>query len=266
MKLKNFTELYFSPTGTTRKILEAITTGLGEPVKSFTIDITRPEERKLKPSFLNSDLVLIGAPVYSGRLPVDAASYFKRIKADKIPVVLVVVYGNREYEDALVELRDIAVNGGFIPVACGAFIGEHSFSSDDCLIAQNRPDETDLGTAGLFGKKIAQKLLGISGIEGIKDIDIPGNVPYKKSTVIHGLDAIEVTHDCDHCGICVSVCPEEAIEANGYLTDKEKCIYCCACIKACPVGARRLKPGALKEAARKLSRTCKDRKEPEIFL
>ena len=98
MKLKNFTELYFSPTGTTRKILEAITTGLGEPVKSFTIDITRPEERKLKPSFLNSDLVLIGAPVYSGRLPVDAASYFKRIKADKIPVVLVVVYGNREYE------------------------------------------------------------------------------------------------------------------------------------------------------------------------
>lgn len=267
MKLKNITVFYFSPTGTTRRILEAIVSGLGGQVKTLNIDITRPEIRDSEIPFLKDDLVLIGAPVYSGRLPLDAAVYFKRIKANKIPAVLVVLYGNREYEDALVELRDIASAAGFIPVACAAFVGEHSFSSDDFLIAQSRPDEADLRDASLFGKKIARKLDSIDSVDLIKNFDIPGNIPYRERKLVPGLDAIEVTNECDNCGICVTICPKEAInEADEYFTDKEKCIYCCACIKACPTGARKLKPGALKEIAKRLSQTCKDRKNPEIFF
>ena len=44
--------------------------------------------------------------------------------ASQTPAVLVVVYGNRAYDDALLELSDIATGAGFVPLAAGAFVGE----------------------------------------------------------------------------------------------------------------------------------------------
>ena len=116
--------IYFSPTGTTRKVLEGIAGGITVE-EAEHIDLTLPEgARQTIPPF-STELVIIGAPVYGGRLPVDAIERFKQLKADKTPAVLIVVYGNREYEDALLELKHLAVELGFNPIAGGAFIGEH---------------------------------------------------------------------------------------------------------------------------------------------
>lgn len=61
------------------------------------------------------------------------------------------VYGNRDYEDALLELRDTVASLGFTPLSAGAFIGEHSYSTAEMPVAAGRPDATDLQTARTFG-------------------------------------------------------------------------------------------------------------------
>ena len=83
--------------------------------------------------------------MYGGRLPADAVKRLSNLKGHNTPAVIVVVYGNREYEDALLELNDLAIEAGFKPVAAGAFIGEHSYSNKDSPIAHGRPDEKDIG-------------------------------------------------------------------------------------------------------------------------
>ena len=47
-------------------------------------------------------------PVYAGRVPALAVERLKGIKTSGVKCVIVAVYGNRAYEDALVEMQDIA--------------------------------------------------------------------------------------------------------------------------------------------------------------
>jgi len=266
MKPKNFHLMYFSPTHTTRRILEEIAKGIGQETTTI-IDITKSETRDRKPPVFGNDLVIMGAPVYSGRLPKHAAQYFAGLKAEGALAVPVVVYGNRAYEDALLELKDLAGKSGFIPLAAGAFIGEHSFCSNEFGIAENRPDKEDLDKAFAFGRKIARILDGIGSLKDIKPLTVPGHFPYKEIVPRGPMDFIEVTDDCDGCGVCVAACPESAIdETKKYATLTERCIYCCACIKACPPGARIMKEGPLKGVAKTLSENCSARKEPETFM
>ncbi len=266
MSPENLTLLYFSPTSTTQITLKEIAKGIGKRVVA-SIDITDPGIRnKTAPEFKN-DLVLIGAPVYGGRLPKEAAGYFKKIKASSSLAVLIVLYGNREFEDALLELKDIAVDSGFAAIAAAAFIGEHSFTNHEFLIALNRPDKKDLGKAFSFGKSIKGLIENFDLVSDMGPVEVPGNFPYKKGTSFGTFPVMDVTQECDHCGICVDACPNNAIDENdNYSCLDELCIYCCACIKACPQKARVLKNGPIKDKAKWLSQNCALRKEPEIFL
>lgn len=266
MTHKNTNLMYFSPTATTRTILEQVAKGIGNEI-SDVIDITSPEVRNQPSPEFNDSLVLIGAPVYAGRLPEDAARYFKAVRSSGSLAVLVVLYGNREFEDALLELKDIVIKDGFLPVAAGAFIGEHSFTGDVFQIALNRPDEKDCRKAVAFGKQIAELLKIHKNPSEMKLVEVPGDFPYRAGMPDKALSAIEVTKECDACGICSSVCPKNAIdEMNMYATVDEECIYCCACIKACPQNARHLKEGPLRDTAKWLNENCGQRKEPRTFL
>ena len=66
--------LYFSPTSTTQTIIKEIAKGIGKDGLSV-IDITKSEIRNRPVPEFTNDLVLIGAPVYGGRLPKEAADY-----------------------------------------------------------------------------------------------------------------------------------------------------------------------------------------------
>lgn len=265
MNHKKIALVYFSPTATTKTVLDAIAKGTGYAVDSY--DITLSKAREKVPQKLDASLIVFGAPVYSGRVPKVAADCFKQLSASKIPVVPVVVYGNREYEDALLELKDICVQCKGVPVAAGAFIGEHSFSTPPAPIAPGRPDENDLACAADFGKKIGRLLETADPNKAAGDLVVPGNVPYKKITVAKGVPFIDVSDDCTACGTCVAVCPVDAInEDDGFCTLDDICIHCCACIKACPESARTMKDGPFKDVAAKLNQTCGVRKEPETFF
>lgn len=262
MSTKGISIIYFSPTGTTRKVVENIAKGMGQDISSC-IDITAPKTRNQIPEPLKDQTVLIGAPVYAGRIPKDAADFFKALKGNNTPAVITVVYGNREFEDALLELRDILSDNGFIPVAGAAFIGEHSFSNDEFPIAVNRPDKQDLGQAFEFGKKLSHTPMN----EELKKLEVPGNHPYKDGMGPKAFPFIQISDDCINCGTCVSVCPKEAVdEERGYTTIDDRCIFCCACIKSCPEKARSLMDGPMKDKAKYLHENCSQRKAPQTFF
>ena len=125
-----------------------------------TIDLTL--DRSDEPIILTSgETVVLGAPVYAGRVAPEAVRRLKRIQVAagaSIPAVITVTYGNRDYEDALVEFYDLALSLGLTPFAAGAFIGEHSYSTPAMPIAEGRPDSMDLADASIFGGECARKL------------------------------------------------------------------------------------------------------------
>ena len=124
----------FSPTGTTKAVLSGIEQGLNQD-RTEWIDITSPDERKEPLQTSEDELLVIGVPVYMGRVPALIMDWLQAMKLQNIPAVCVVVYGNRTYEDALLELKKIVLQCGGIPIAGGAFIGEHSFTMKEFPIA-----------------------------------------------------------------------------------------------------------------------------------
>lgn len=265
MKTDKIYTVSFSPTRTTGKVVTAIAEGIsGDGFHS--IDLTYPDSLEEK-VFAPDELAIIGVPVYAGRVAPVAARRLQAIKGTNTPAVLVVVYGNREYEDALIELRDLAVAASFVPIAACAFIGEHSFSNTSFPIAQDRPDTTDLDEAEGFGKKVAEALSRQESVAAFSELQVPGNIPYKE-----GVAPIPVTPEvdpdlCTLCGQCVSTCPGGAITVGDAVAiDSQDCIFCCTCVKTCPENAVAISAAGVLEKQKWLFDNCSSRKDPEMFF
>jgi len=265
MEVKHVKLIYFSPTGTTKKVLESMAKGITvEDVEHINLTLPEGAQQKIPP--FTDELVIIGAPVYGGRLPVDAINRFRQLKASKTLAILIVLYGNREFEDALLELKNLAIELGFNPVAGGAFIGEHSFATKDVPIANGRPDSLDVQKAMDFGAKIKNKVTALQSPDAQMDLEIPGRFPYEGGARSMTVSPVTKEDICTVCGTCASVCPTAAISVDGSVATKiELCIRCCACIKSCPTGARVWEASLMKNIAHWLNENCGSRKEPQIF-
>ena len=261
--------VYFSPTGTTKRIVNQIAAGLSDafPVAIEPFDLTPASSRMSLPSELRGGLAVIGSPVYCGRVPSEVATRLARISAAGVPAVVVAVYGNRAYDDSLIELADLATERGFRVIAAGALIGEHSFSAEATPIARGRPDIGDLQRAKEFGKAVFAKIKGAQLLEALPTLGLPGNRPYRESPPSMRISPISQKALCTRCGKCVTACPVAAItNADVLAADRDSCILCCACVKGCATGARVFVDEKFIQIANSLAMHCSDRKEPEAFL
>jgi ferredoxin len=259
MDIKKVVLIYFSPTGTTQKAITAFSAGMTLPVEK--LDLTTPKARNsCNCYFGKTELVVAGLPVYGGRIPKNIDTFFSSLKGNGTPAVAVVTYGNREYDDALLELKLRLEECGFNVKAAATFIGEHSLSRN---IAAGRPDANDLTIAASFGRQVVASIINNTSGKLI----IKGSYPF----VAKGSDPSYrpvTTGDCVKCGLCAENCPWGAISMDDYTTiDSAKCFRCFRCIRSCPSGAKQVTDERyitwLPGFEMKLNAT---RREPELFL
>lgn len=252
--LKTLDFYFFSPTGGTKKVGEVLADTLAE--SPLLHDLADKKAQVPNPK---ADLSLIALPVYGGRIPAFVAKKLRQIKAGGKKVVTLAVYGNRAYEDALLELNNIAKESGFCVVASGAFIAQHSMCPE---VGADRPDDSDIKVLKNFAKQILEKLL--DGRES--EVKVPGNYPYKADFTVAATPIS--TPSCKLCGKCVSICPTNAISVseNKLVTDISKCALCMVCVKACPSGARILPPPMSEKIRQMLSKFKDIHRECETFI
>lgn len=249
-------DIVFSPTGGTQKVSAHLTKELGG--NAVSVDLTDSKQDFHAIQLMQDDLAVISVPSYGGRVPAVAIERLGCIKANDARAVLVCVYGNRAYEDTLVELEDAAKQAGFRVIAAVAAVAEHSIVRE---IAAGRPDTQDVQQLSAFAKQILDKFSAGNTTEPA----IPGNRPYKKAG---GAGMVpKPTKECTSCGVCARQCPVQAIDRiDPKKVDEKACISCMRCISVCPQSARKVSPVMLGAASLMLKKVCSERKENELFL
>ncbi len=251
-------EICFSPAGTTKAIVAEIARAFqGEHA---VIDLLHDSV----PDGLNvgrDELVILGMPVFAGRIPAVCVDALARIRGQRSPAIVCVAYGNRAYDDALLELQDLVEQSGFVVVGSGAFVAQHSLVP---AVARGRPDADDMRRIARFAGECAMKMA--AGGNGDPARPAPkGKKPYVSYKALPLAPAADST--CTRCGVCVSVCPVNAISADRpERTDRKKCIACVACVAACPQRSRRFSGVLHWIMGKVLAVMCGKRREPETFL
>ena len=175
--------MFFTGTGTTEKMVTYIAKELAKELGCDyePYDFTLPAVRKTVKEYTADDIVVLGTPVIAGRVPNLLLKYLDTVVGNGAYGIPVVLYGNRNFDDALIELRNIMEADGFHTIAGGAFVGEHSFSR---TLGQGRPDEEDMAVAAncvrnnnggfaiaLDGKIIGELPLPLAGLMCDKSVE-----------------------------------------------------------------------------------------------
>lgn len=248
MNVKTVWSVYFSGTGTTEKVVTTVAKSMAEALsaeyKSFSFNL--PAARADELSFTADDLVVLGVPVYAGRVPNLLLPYLQeKVKGNGALGVPVVLYGNRNFDDGLMELRNVMTANGFHPVAAAAVVGEHSFSK---ILGAGRPDAQDMALVAELTQKAIEKVQGLecAPAEPVSVAGCDPIRPYYTPRDRHGepirdfLKAKPMTDadKCVKCGLCARLCPMGSIDPADVSSVTGKCIKCCACVKKCPMQAK----------------------------
>lgn len=249
--------LRFSPTGGTKKVMDILTEQLSIDKH---IDLADPDANYETYRFSEEDICLIGVPSYGGRVPALALEHMRQMKVRGTLAILVVVFGNRAYDDTLLELKDEAEALGFTTGAAIAAVAEHSIFRQ---FGTGRPDKEDEKELSSYAQEIGKV---IASRENIKGFVVPGNKPYKKYDGVPMKPKADKS--CTKCGTCAALCPTGAIskEDPSSAPEEDTCISCMRCIAVCPENARNLNKAVLFAASKALKKACSDRKENELHL
>jgi len=266
--------VYFSGTGTTEKTVAHIAAAIAQKLNAAygEFSFTLPQSSESELVFSPEDLVVFGTPVYAGRVPNVLLPYLtQKVKGNGALAVPVVMFGNRNFDDGLIELCNILETKGFHTVAAAGFVGEHSFSR---TLGAGRPDAADVALMDQFAAKVAEKVgalrelpqqpVKVRGEEPIRPYYTPRD---RKGTPINILKVKPKTdpEKCNRCGWCAAHCPMGSISREDPTQVTGICIKCCACVKGCPTGAKYYDDEGYLYHRHELEEGYARRAEPELF-
>ncbi len=239
-------KIYFSPTKTTKKVLEGISIGMD--VKFVPdIDLTRPNHRKNWKGKSEADLLLVGSPIWGQAIPPLYLRELKKLEGRGKLAVAIGVYGNVKTEEFLEQLCGLLRERGFIVIAAAYFVAQHSFNGKELNLGKDRPNKQDLTIAKELGRKITQKLAEEPDLVEKKEkpnafleIELESKKPIVKQTQrpLKIYPSIPVENECSKCKDCLNVCPVDCIDPDTLKSDLNECIQCMACVRFCTDKAR----------------------------
>ena len=250
MNIEKWIIAHFSPTGGTKRVADAIAAGFRIPV--VEMDLTKAD---CAVSMGENDALMAVLPVYAGRVPQISLERLAALKGNGQKAVAVVVYGNREFDDALLETKDALEANGFQVIAAAAFIAEHSIVRS---IANRRPDAEDEALCRQFAMDIMAKA------DDAAPVQVPGNTPYKevKPSAFHPA----ANENCVKCGVCAALCPVGAIPLDApSQTNHDLCINCMRCVEICTMSSRALPEPFIAAATGMLNEKAAGYKRPVVF-
>ncbi|HHU52645.1 MAG TPA: 4Fe-4S binding protein [Clostridiaceae bacterium] len=303
MNIKNVYTIFFSPTGGTKSIACMIGDGIASQlsVVNNKIDFTLPDQRLDKHCFTEHDLAIFAMPVYAGRIPNKILPFVQSLfSGENTPVVLISVFGNRSFDEALMELKIELEKRNFKAIAAAAIVSQHVFSEQ---LAKNRPDQQDLQEIQQFITDITEMILRqqnkvdnsdrvyhteqnipeesalINQKNVIKTksagLDLPGHDPVGPYYVPLGADGKPVhflkakpdtdINLCINCKACAKSCPMGSISIDDVCSVPGICIKCQACIKICPTNAKYFSDPAFISHVKMLEKNYSDRADNEFF-
>lgn len=280
MRVTSLRNVCFSATGVTARYAAAIVKAINLPVCHY--DLSAPCAYNYSLSMHNvgkhlqhcseehittgiREVTLIGTPVFAGRIPRVVSQRLASITGAGNPAILFVTYGNRNYDDALLELCNQAESCGFIVVGAAAFVGQHSQLP---RFAATRPNADDLAEAKAFAlqcRTIIHDMIDMAHatVSLSPHKFIQGAFPYKARKTPKTFPSGD--ERCDNCQVCVLHCPVLAIQPETPRETGENCITCGRCIKYCHTGSRHLPSETLSALQERLAPTCSIPKQASCF-
>lgn len=250
--------IYFSPTGGSKKSAGSLAAALSGGSHA-EIDLTPADATAVSHSFGPDDFVVFSVPCYKGRVPIIAVQRMAGIRGNQTPCIVSVTYGNRDYDDALLELHDLAAEKGFLVQGAAALVGRHTYGE----IQVGRPDEKDAAENRRFVEEL--RAARHNDFSKAVTLHIKGQTPYRGEG--SGGKFHPLTSDaCTQCGLCVAECPTHAIADDCRTIDAAKCLSCFRCLRLCPVGAKNMDSEPYLSFARDFSQKLAARRENEYIL
>lgn len=276
MNLNSVQAIFFSPTKNTKKYCLRLAYYLGAEISSI-LDLTTPEARKTLFPNLSGNLILVGAPIYAGRIPEQFTQSLRKIEGNNRLCIALAINGNVNVGDSLAELVWVLRNQGFKVIAAASFTGRHSFSHEHFPLAIERPDEEDFQQLKKFCAELSQKIKEIPDNpteNQLNSLEIHMEKPNIDESVPHpqyraqkmALAPNRDEDKCISCKECYAACPVNAIDFISLEIDENVCIRCFACVRTCKYLARNIQVSLPPNLKQRFEEAMKKRLNPYWIL